>query len=248
MRDVAGGIQFDYELHLYEGHTFEPFKKDPLNQEWWPAEDAPATVVKSNPGFAPAVEGPAYAINSEKIENRHFTKRFLSPFGLLRNGSSNRHTGIDLAPDWQHRPTIALVNGVIWARSPGTEKDPSFGRIMFIKGTGANSDKLYFLAHLHEFIEGKGVDDFVRPGDEVAITGTTGSSTGIHLHLEVFVNVTDEEKEKVLNISNIAGIRTDNTGRKFWEWWASGFDYANRRRDPFNHNRRLVNNQIVEGE
>mgnify|MGYP001451375707 CR=1 FL=1 len=46
-------------------------------------------------------------------------------------------------------------------------------------------DLLYLLGHLDEYRKQPG--DEIFPGDEVAITGTTGWSTGEHLHLEVRV-------------------------------------------------------------
>ena len=214
-------------------------------------ESLAASVVKSNPGFAPAVPPNTAAANKIVFENRNFSWYFSSPFGILRRGSDGvqrRHSGIDLATGrTRNMPIIALVHGVVWARSPDGKEDSTFGKVMFIKGTGADSDKLYFLAHLDRFLE-KGVDQTVDPGDEVAITGNTGSTTrrpdapnsGIHLHLEVFVNVPDR-KEDVLNMDTI------KNGVGFDSWWKPNFNFAANRRDPFNHNRRIHGNQVIEG-
>ncbi|MDR2663349.1 MAG: M23 family metallopeptidase [Treponema sp.] len=97
---------------------------------------------------------------------------------------------------------------------------------MILKNT--NEDLLYLLAHLHTFKK-KEEDSFV-PGEVVALTGSTGNSTGIHLHVEVFLCV-EKDREKILDLLYIHG---GGTAR---DRFFANSDLLNTNRvDPFNHN------------
>ncbi|MCL2381531.1 MAG: peptidoglycan DD-metalloendopeptidase family protein, partial [Treponema sp.] len=242
--------------------TFNPYEgTGPFNfpattsGNWLPVESVEIPIIRDNPGFAPTVSMSGDAINGEKIYDHYFSRHFSSPFGILRRGSSLRHNGIDIRTNGvSNMPTVALVYGKVWACSPKNQIDAIFGRFMFIRGTRDNN--LYFISHLERFLKTEGA--FVEPGEPVAITGNLGTSSGIHLHLEVFVNVPDTI-EDVLNMAVIRGIRTNNPSRKAFPYYGAivnrrRFDLDAHRRDPFNHNRRIANNGqpnsrvVIEGE
>jgi len=244
---------YEHYIKLLKTQSFNPYESTPKQTRsfrattegaWFPLEDW-TVVFHDNPGFAPTVQNASNAIHGRKIEEHFFSNLFTSPFGILRrnpNGNHSRHTGIDLATGGRRTPVVALVQGIIWACS-AVRENATFGKVMFIKGTGANDDKLYFLAHLDRFIEGKGELDTVIPGDEVAITGNTGQTSrneddlnsGIHLHLEVFKDISGN-RESVLRLENI------RNGTPRDQWLNLGnynnnamLFYRRHRVDPFDH-------------
>lgn len=107
-------------------------------------------------------------------------KRISSPYGYRIHPLSNSkelHTGMDLAAD-KDTPVYATADGVVdfskdgWNGGYGTlvKLDHSFGF------------KTYY-AHLNSTAVKKG--DFVRKGQLIAYVGSTGASSGNHLHYEV---------------------------------------------------------------
>ncbi|WP_025729516.1 murein hydrolase activator EnvC family protein [Atopobacter phocae] len=103
-----------------------------------------------------------------------------SPFGYRIHpitGASDFHLGIDLAGGG---PIIAAQSGTVTAAT----FNPSYGNMIIIDhGNGLST--LY--AHLQPglFVS---VGQSVAQGQQIGIMGTTGDSTGVHLHFEVRVN------------------------------------------------------------
>jgi len=103
----------------------------------------------------------------------HFGFR-ISPFSKTRKF----HSGIDLSGR-RGMPIIATADGVIlkagWQKGYGqlVEIDHGFG---YVTRYG----------HNHEVLVAKG--DKVKRGDEIALMGSTGFSTGPHSHYEVLLN------------------------------------------------------------
>lgn len=98
-------------------------------------------------------------------------------YGSYEMGSF--HTGIDIATNRTPVPVYAAAAGkVITATS-----HYSYGNYVMINhGNGIVT--LY--AHLSTI--GVSVGDVVKQGQKIGMTGTTGNSTGIHLHFMVYVN------------------------------------------------------------
>jgi murein DD-endopeptidase MepM/ murein hydrolase activator NlpD len=189
-------------------------------------------VCKSNPGFAPVSAG-----NTEYKHDGVSYAVCTSLFNAKRDvGSGNPHGGVDLAPGGAGKEIKSLIYGEVWACTYDKDvvntynSSPQdiicFGKVMIIKGS---DNKLYLLAHLDDYK--KEVGAFVSPGDTVAICGTTGYSTGFHLHLEVIL-CEETDKKKVLDKNGNNKSKSEGTGLK----WAE--DYSNRYpflRNPFNH-------------
>jgi murein DD-endopeptidase MepM/ murein hydrolase activator NlpD len=109
--------------------------------------------------------------------------RISSGFGLRTHpvlGFSKLHTGTDFAAP-TGTPVKASGDGVITFIGP---KGPN-GNLIRIKHNEKFSTAY---AHLHRFTKGLKVGSRVRQGQIIAQVGTTGRSTGPHLHYEVQVS------------------------------------------------------------
>ena len=104
-----------------------------------------------------------------------------SGFGFRTNpftGLTQMHEGLDIS-NREGTPVIAPANGIVSA----TGKDLSYGNAVAISHGFGVTTRFY---HLSKILVGAGQK--VKRGDIVAEVGTTGKSTGPHLHYEVRVN------------------------------------------------------------
>jgi murein DD-endopeptidase MepM/ murein hydrolase activator NlpD len=114
-----------------------------------------------------------------------------SPFGWRIDpftGRSALHTGLD----FQAQPGTAILaaaGGVVVA----SEVHPQYGNMVEIDH-GNNLITRY--AHASRLLVKKG--DLIRRGQKVAEVGTTGRSTGPHLHFEVLVQGIPQDPKKFL--------------------------------------------------
>jgi murein DD-endopeptidase MepM/ murein hydrolase activator NlpD len=104
-----------------------------------------------------------------------------SAFGFRTNpftGLTQMHEGLDIS-NREGTPIVAPADGIVSA----TGKDFSYGNVVVIShGFGIISR----FNHLSKILVGAGQK--VKRGDRIAEVGTTGRSTGPHLHYEVRVN------------------------------------------------------------
>lgn len=103
-----------------------------------------------------------------------------SPFGerTWANGFSEFHRGIDIAAP-SGMPVKAAKSGIItYAAEMG-----SYGNVVFINHGDGLSTRY---AHLSEI--NCEVGDEVRMGDVIGLVGSTGNSTGPHLHFETLID------------------------------------------------------------
>lgn len=104
-----------------------------------------------------------------------------SGFGFRTDPFTGRgalHTGLDFPAD-VGTPILAAAGGVV----VNTEVHPGYGNLVEIDhGNGL----LTRYAHASKVLVKNG--DLVRRGESVALVGTTGRSTGPHLHFEVLVD------------------------------------------------------------
>jgi murein DD-endopeptidase MepM/ murein hydrolase activator NlpD len=103
-------------------------------------------------------------------------------------GRSALHTGLDFQAG-PGTPILAAAGGVVVAQ----EYHPAYGNMVEI-------DHGNFLitryAHASKFSVAKG--DLVKRGQKIAEVGTTGRSTGPHLHFEVLVQGVPQDPQKFL--------------------------------------------------
>lgn len=99
---------------------------------------------------------------------------------LITMGFSDRHPAVDIA---------APMRSDVYAALPGTviksEWESSDGNVLEIK---VNDEITYRYSHLDSSLVEVG--STVKGGEKVAKVGSTGNSTGPHLHYEIFVNGT----------------------------------------------------------
>jgi len=109
--------------------------------------------------------------------------RFTSGFGMRRHpvlGYSKMHTGSDWAAK-RGTPILAAGTGIIEdARRKG-------GNGNFVRIRHANGYQSTY-SHMHRFAKGLRPGMKVQMGQVIGYVGSTGLSTGAHLHFEVLVN------------------------------------------------------------
>lgn len=149
-------------------------------------------VIASAPSVNPAVaaeefaRGLAFAQQRAEREARLQRPLYVLPTrGILTSGYGYRwgalHSGIDIA-NATGTPVYAVADGVVIAAGPVS----GFG--IWVKLRHPDGTVTLY-AHLNSTTVTVG--ERVMAGDQVAIMGSTGNSTGPHLHLEVHVNGAD---------------------------------------------------------
>ena len=136
------------------------------------------------PAPAPApVEVEAAAPTASLPSNGRITSQFgerTDPFG---SGEKDIHWGVDFVGGCD-APIFAADAGVVTKSGPSGSSTTGFGNSIHI--LHANGDKTVY-GHMEPgklFVK---VGDQVAAGQEIALEGSYGSSTGCHLHFEVYI-------------------------------------------------------------
>jgi len=105
------------------------------------------------------------------------------------------HYGIDIGGS-SSDPVYAVADGVV-SRS---YKSSSYGNVIFI--THYINGQIYttVYAHLSSRLVGEGA--VVKQGQQIGVKGTTGDSTGVHLHFEIHVGEWNYAKSNARNPRN----------------------------------------------
>lgn len=88
-----------------------------------------------------------------------------------------KHKGLDIS-NGKNSNIYSMSNGIVLR----ADLSSSYGNVVIIKN---ESDVGFLYAHLDSIKEDLKVGDIVKTGDFIGIEGTTGESTGIHLHIEM---------------------------------------------------------------
>lgn len=134
-----------------------------------------AGLVTEQPAASPAAREPAMTSSGSGRLLRPTSGRISSPFGMRAMGD---HRGIDFAVP-VGTPVVAAHAGTIVE----VRESPSYGNMIRIRGNDG-IDTLY--AHLSSFGVQQGQQ--VAAGQQIALSGNTGRSTGPHLHFEAIRN------------------------------------------------------------
>lgn len=128
--------------------------------------------------------------------------RVSSPFGWRTlNGKRVYHKGIDLVGT--DKTVRAVVGGVVGQSiiiTDPTNRTSEWGNYVRVDG---EDGRLYYYCHLSQRLVSRG--DKVSVGNALGIEGSTGKSTGSHLHLEVRENGKSIDPTATLGIKNIVG-------------------------------------------
>ncbi|MFZ5549952.1 MAG: M23 family metallopeptidase [Pseudomonadota bacterium] len=106
-------------------------------------------------------------------------------------GRSALHTGLDFSAD-PGTPIMAAAGGVV----ASTDYHAQYGNLLEIDHGNGLSTRY---AHAQRILVKAG--DLVKRGQQVALVGTTGRSTGPHLHFEVLVDGVMQDPAKFLTSS-----------------------------------------------
>ena len=128
--------------------------------------------------------------------------RVSSPFGWRTLfGKRVYHKGIDLVGT--DKTVRAVVGGVVGQSTIITDpknRTSEWGNYVRVDG---EDGRLYYYCHLSKRIVSRG--DKVSVGDALGIEGSTGKSTGSHLHFEVRENGKSIDPTAIIGIKNIVG-------------------------------------------
>lgn len=109
--------------------------------------------------------------------------RMSSGFGMRKHpilGYNKMHKGVDFAAP-TGTPIYAAGDGVVSYKG----RKGGYGNYIKLRHNGKISTAY---AHLHKFAKGMGTGKRVKQGQIIGYVGSTGRSTGPHLHYEVIVN------------------------------------------------------------
>lgn len=108
-------------------------------------------------------------------------------------GQSALHSGLDFPAD-VGTPIVAAAGGVVVV----SEHHPAYGNVVEVDH---GNDLITRYAHSSRVLVKKG--DVVRRGQKIAEVGTTGRSTGPHLHFEVLVAGVPQDPMKFLQAGSV---------------------------------------------
>ncbi len=121
------------------------------------------------------------------------------------NGQSALHTGLDF-PAGQGTTIVAAAGGVVVTQ----EYHPAYGNMLEIDH---GNDLITRYAHASKVLAKKG--DLIKRGQKIAEVGSTGRSTGSHLHFEVLVQGVFQDPQKFLTAGqNLPAITGQAQGPK----------------------------------
>ena len=117
-------------------------------------------------------------INGIKIATLPVSGTISSRYGVSSSIRSSRHTGLDIAASKGTQIKVVADGTVTFAAYSG-----SYGYL--VKVDHGNGIETWY-AHTSKMYVKQGQD--VKAGDVIALVGSTGNSTGPHLHFEIRIN------------------------------------------------------------
>ena len=127
-------------------------------------------------------------VNGIKLANLPVTGTITSRYGVSSRIRSSNHTGLDIAAK-KGTPIKVVSDGVVtFAKYNG-----SYGYLVKVDhGNGVET----WYAHTSKMYVSAG--ETVKAGDVIALVGSTGNSTGPHLHFEIRINGEHVNPQKYL--------------------------------------------------
>lgn len=114
------------------------------------------------------------------------------------------HKGLDLV-GVTSKDIFSTVYGIVEAArrdiNPNNQNDANYGMGNYVRIREDKTGLLHYFAHLSKIMVKQG--QRVRKGDQIGVEGSTGNSTGSHLHYEIR---SAPDNTKFLNVAEISGI------------------------------------------
>ena len=155
--------------------------KEPVTKEVVKGTAEPVSNMSSYKGSSSGLSGSS---GSGKVDYGFiwpFSGYISAPYGYSAVYGSSMHTGLDIARygGALNKPIVACAPGkVIWSGWNG-----AYGKLIKIDhGNGVQT----WYAHCNALQVSVG--EYVSQGQQIGLVGSTGNSTGPHLHLEVRIN------------------------------------------------------------
>ena len=155
--------------------------KEPVTKEVVKGTAEPVSNISSYKGSSSGLSGSS---GSGKVDYGFiwpFSGYISAPYGFSAVYGSSMHTGLDIARygGALNKPIVACAPGkVIWSGWNG-----AYGKLIKIDhGNGVQT----WYAHCNALQVSVG--EYVSQGQQIGLVGSTGNSTGPHLHLEVRIN------------------------------------------------------------
>lgn len=134
-------------------------------------------------------------------------------FRVSQEYKGNDHRGIDLVGISDKRlfsPVVGTVVRAGWENPP--VRSQGFGRHVVIRI--GNSDVFMYFGHLSEINVVKG--QRVKIGQQIGVEGTTGHSTGSHLHWEIRYGDVKSGFRDISSYSNIPNAQSHEAKASSW--------------------------------
>ncbi len=140
-------------------------------------------------GSAYVAAGPSVVSGNGQFAHPCPTGYITSYFGEYRSPSDPSHRGMDFGTGGQAVPTYAAADGTVviagWSNSAGNW-------VVINHGNGITTK------YMHHSALSVSVGQRVTKGQQLGLTGTTGNSSGVHLHFQVEVNGVAVDPRKYL--------------------------------------------------
>lgn len=150
--------------------------------------------------------GPSgYSVKKTFIKTPISAARISSGFGMRKHpihGYTRMHKGVDFAAP-EGTPILAAADG----RVVVVGRKGAYGKYIKIEH---GSEYATAYAHLRNFSKGIQAKQFVKQGEVIGYVGTTGTSTGPHLHFEVHKNGKQINPSKIVTTSKIKLSKEDS--------------------------------------
>jgi murein DD-endopeptidase MepM/ murein hydrolase activator NlpD len=200
-RKLIDTLKLDKDLDAFDPSFLpEAVANDPKITMAIEKKKQSSNVVRESADFdkAPVVKGDVS--QSSDVEGKGSTK-LISPVaeGTVNStvgdrihpitGGVKEHKGMGYAAK-TGTPVMAAADGTIYRMY----RSSSYGNVIYLKHTDGKTTRY---AHLHRFADGLTVGSAVKQGDVIGYVGSTGNSTGSHLHFEY--RKTDAQNAPVLD-------------------------------------------------
>lgn len=184
-RDIWGGetVEVLYETSETEDESYMRSGRLLYARLDVRGKDIPMYYFEKEKGYESYYEPSGQSVKKALLKTPVDGARISSTFGRRRHpvlGYTKMHKGLDFAAP-TGTPIFAAGDGVVQRAN----RFSSFGNYIKIRH---NSSYSTAYAHLHKFGKGVRSGARVKQGQVIGYVGTTGRSTGPHLHYEVHVN------------------------------------------------------------